>query len=112
MMTLIRIAMLGGPFVRLDGAARLVVDRRELGRGYGRVTPAGNAALARASESREAWPRLDGVYSAKAAAALLRLHAKHEGPLLFWSTKAENPLPPPRLDALRTAPRALVDWMR
>ncbi len=113
-LTLIRIAMLGGPHVGLRGNARLVIDRRELGRGYGRTTTQGLAAmeLCAALEGDAAWPRLDGVYSGKAAAALLRLHRAGEGPLLFWSTKSEAVLSPPSLDALRGAPRALVDWLR
>ena len=57
-------------------------------------------------------PRLDGVYSAKAAAALLRLHREGEGPLLFWATKSEAVLGSPTLDALQAAPRALVEWLR
>ena len=57
-------------------------------------------------------PRLDGVYSAKAAAALLGLHRDGVGPLLFWATKATTVLPPPSLDALRGADRELARWMR
>jgi D-cysteine desulfhydrase len=104
-MTLARIARLGGPVVTLD-EPRLVIDRRELGGGYGRVTERGRAAM-----ERIASPRLDGVYSAKAAAALLRLHRERVGPLLFWATKSEVVLEPPPLAALRKAPRALVRWL-
>ncbi|HSK00025.1 MAG TPA: pyridoxal-phosphate dependent enzyme [Kofleriaceae bacterium] len=107
--TLARAAALGGPRVassRGELLARFVVDRREIGAGYGRVTPRARAAIA-------AWtgPRLDGVYSGKAAAALLRLHRAGLGPLLFWATKSEVELPPPPMDRLRAAPAALVRWL-
>jgi 1-aminocyclopropane-1-carboxylate deaminase/D-cysteine desulfhydrase-like pyridoxal-dependent ACC family enzyme len=127
-LTLLRIARLGGPHVGLVGNARLVIDRRELGRGYGRITPGARAAMttcastavsatapaARPVETAaSAWPRLDGVYSGKAASALLRLHAEGvHGPLMFWATKSQVELPPPSLAALRSAPPALVEWMR
>jgi D-cysteine desulfhydrase len=103
--TLARIASLGGPRVDLDDA-RLVVDTRELGRGYGEVTPQGLAARDAFAEHA----RLDGVYSGKAAAALLRLHARDVGPLLFWSTKASTPLPAPSEAALQKAHKKLVAW--
>jgi D-cysteine desulfhydrase len=103
--TLARIASLGGPRVEL-GNARLVIDTHELGRGYGEMTPQGLAAI----EALGAHARLDGVYSGKAAAALLRLHAREVGPLLFWSTKASTPLPAPSEDAMRKAHRKLVAW--
>ncbi|HEY0251711.1 MAG TPA: pyridoxal-phosphate dependent enzyme, partial [Kofleriaceae bacterium] len=79
-----RIHALGGPppidlptLVR-----RLVVDGRELGGGYGKPTPASQAAM-RTFAFRGA-PRLDGVYSAKATAAALRLHRAGIGPLILW----------------------------
>ena len=55
-------------------------------------------------------PRLDGVYSGKAGAALLRLHRRGIGPLLFWATKSTVVLPA----AARTAhaPAALREWLR
>jgi D-cysteine desulfhydrase len=107
--TLARAATLGGPRVAVTPGellARLVVDRRELGAGYGRITPRARAAIA-------AWagPRLDGVYAGKAAAALLRLHRAGVGPLLFWATKSEVVLPPPAADRLRAAPSAIVRWL-
>jgi D-cysteine desulfhydrase len=101
---------LGGPRLAIDFAelhARLVVDPRELGGGYGRLTERGAAAIATL-----VGPRLDGVYSAKAAAALLRLHRAGEGPLLFWASKSTVRMPPPSLDHLRDAPRALQRWLR
>ena len=108
--TLARVTELGGPRVGIgirELVDRLVVDGRELGGGYGRATPRSEAALATLRG-----PRLDGVYSAKAAAALLRLHREGVGPLLFWATKSETVLGSPTLDALGAAPRAMVDWLR
>ncbi len=107
--TLSRVAALGGPRVAIsltELVSRLVVDGRELGPGYGRPTPRSDAALAVI-----AGPRLDGVYSAKAAAALLRLQRAGIGPLVFWSSKATTMLEAPSTDALRCAPRALVKWL-
>ena len=98
--TLARVAKLGGPAVALDHP-RLVVDARELGRGYGRVTERARAALGSLPV------RLDGVYSAKAAAALPRL----AGPTIFWATKSEIELPAPPLGALRSASAGLVSWL-
>ncbi|MBL0218591.1 MAG: pyridoxal-phosphate dependent enzyme [Myxococcales bacterium] len=111
--TLARVARLGGPRVHIgvrELRARLVVDGRELGPGYGHPTPQSLAALA--TLTRHRGPRLDGVYSAKAAAALLRLHRDGVGPLVFWATKSEAVLGSPTLEALGAAPRALVDWLR
>lgn len=108
--TLARVAKLGGPRVSIglrELRARLVVDGAELGPGYGRPTPRSEAAVAALRG-----PRLDGVYSAKAAAALLRLHRLGVGPLLFWATKSEAVLGSPTLDALGAAPPALIRWLR
>ncbi len=104
--TLARIAELGGPRVPL-GAAKLLVDRRELGRGYGRITSRARDAMA----LLDAHARLDGVYSGKALAALVRLHREGEGPLVFWSTKSTKVLAPPSRDAIAHAPRALAKWI-
>ncbi|HEX5063681.1 MAG TPA: pyridoxal-phosphate dependent enzyme, partial [Kofleriaceae bacterium] len=105
--TLARIAQLGGPRVEL-GDARLVIDARELGAGYGRITKRGTQAMSRFAH--DSAPRLDGVYSAKAAAALLRLHREGVGPLVFWSTKSTTQLAPPSRPAIARAPRALARW--
>lgn len=108
--TLARVAALGGPRVAIglpELVSRLVVDGRELGDGYGRPTPRSTAAMAALPGTR-----LDGVYSAKAAAALLRLHREGIGPLVFWATKSTAALGAPSLDRLRDAPRAMVDWLR
>ena len=103
--TLARIAKLGGPRVEL-AEPRLIVDAGELGGGYGRITARGRDALA--TLTGPGMPRLDGVYSAKAAAALLRLHRRGIAPLVFWSTKSTVQLAAP--DPLR-APRALARWL-
>ncbi len=108
--TLARVAKLGGPRVDIgfgELRARLIVDGAELGPGYGRSTPRSEAAVATLRG-----PRLDGVYSAKAAAALLRLHRQGVGPLMFWATKSEAVLGSPTLDALGGAPRAMIRWLR
>lgn len=107
--TLARISRLGGPRVaapRRELLDRLVVDARELGPGYGRPTRRARAAIASWTAAR-----LDGVYSGKAAAALLRLHRAGAGPLLFWATKSEVELPPPPLDRLRAGPPRLIRWL-
>jgi hypothetical protein len=108
--TLARIASLGGPHVELGGHPRLVVDRREIGRGYGRLTARGTDAMSALAHATSL--RLDGVYTGKAAAALLRLHREGVGPLVFWATKSTVELPAPSHDALGAAPRALARWMR
>src|SRR3954470_2447326 len=97
--TLARVAELGGPRVSIGMSellARLVVDGAELGPGYGLATPRSEHA----DRALRSQVRLDGVYSAKAAAALLRLHRDRVGPLLFWATKSEAVLGSPSLDAL------------
>src|SRR3569623_903311 len=105
-----RIAKLGGPRIDIGLPAlvrRLVVDGRELGPGYGQPTARCEAALRRLAQASA--PRLDGVYSGKAAAALLRLHARGIGPLLFWATKSTAVLPPAETTA--HAPAALRAWL-
>ncbi len=108
--TLAHAQRLGGPAVAItlrELCDRLDVDGRELGAGYGRTTPTGDAAMAALGE-----PRLDGVYSAKAAAALLRLQRAGHGPLIFWSSKSAARLSPPTVDGVRAAPFALRKWLR
>jgi hypothetical protein len=149
--TLNRVEQLGGPRVAIGLRAlvsRLVIDGQELGRGYGRPTPASDAATrtfdaadrdaaqrsdqaahdaatqrldhaARDAATQPAddapaharVPRLDGVYSAKAAAALLRLHRAGIGPLVFWSSKSTAILAPPTAAALALAPPAIARWL-
>jgi D-cysteine desulfhydrase len=108
--TLVRVEQLGGPraAIGLTQLLRhLVIDGGELGPGYGRRTLRCDAAM-RAVRG----PRLDGVYSGKAAAALLRLHRAGIGPLLFWASKSTAILPPPRPETLDAAPAAIARWLR
>jgi D-cysteine desulfhydrase len=108
--TLAHAHRLGGPRVSItlgELHARLQVDGRELGRGYGRITDRGMIAM-RALVG----PRLDGVYSAKAAAALLRLHRAGQGPLVFWSSKSTALLPAPSESHERAAPFPIRKWLR
>ncbi len=108
--TLARVRSLGQPGVDIDLRVlldHLVIDRHELGAGYGRTTPRCEAAM-------RSFPELglDGVYSAKAASALLRLHRTVRGPLVFWATKATSALARPSYTDVRAAPRALQRWLR
>ncbi len=83
--TLARVASLGGPRAALrELSSGLAIDGDELGPGYGRPTIEARAAAVAFAHG----PRLDGVYSAKAAAALLRLQRRDVGPLVFWSSKS------------------------
>jgi D-cysteine desulfhydrase len=110
--TLAHVAALGGTDARVatrELVAHVAIDGRELGAGYGRTTRRGRDALTMLDEPRG--PRLDGVYSAKAAAALLRLHRLGTGPLVFWATKSSVRLPPPSRGELDRAPRALAAWV-
>jgi len=84
--------------------ARLSLDSRYLGGGYGRVTEAGQSAMRRWSEL--GLPPLDTTYSAKAAAAFLARCEGSRAPNLFWSTKSSAPLPAPTTSAQRVSPRA------
>jgi len=86
---------------------RLVVDGRELGPGYGEPTPQSQLAVRALGDA----PRLDGVYSAKAAAALLRLQRRGVEPLLFWSSKSTAVMDPPTPARLVAAPRAITRWL-
>ena len=121
--TLARIDRLGGPRVatsRRELLTRFVVDGNEIGQGYGRLTQRGDVATRTFAEAAvsstiglaNAAARLDGVYSAKAAAALLRLHRGGVGPLLFWASKSRALLPSPALDAVRASHPALVRWLQ
>ncbi len=110
--TLARVERLGGPPVATGLAeliGRLVIDGRELGPGYGRATPRCAAAMRQIHGPQ--CPRLDGVYSGKAAAALLRLHRAGVGPLVFWASKSSATLAPPPDLVLRNAPPAIARWL-
>jgi D-cysteine desulfhydrase len=108
--TLLRVERLGGPRLGIglrQLVSQLAIDGAELGAGYGRTTPRCDDAM-----RAIAGPRLDGVYSGKAAAALLRLHRAGTGPLLFWSSKSTATLAPPSRDQLDRAPAAIARWWR
>lgn len=108
--TLLRVAQLGGPRVAVGFAELvrgLVIDRRELGPGYGHATAASEAAM-----QQVRGPRLDGVYAGKAAAAVLRLHRAGAGPLVFWSTKSSALVAPASAAAIAHAPVALRRWLQ
>jgi D-cysteine desulfhydrase len=94
---------------RVELAARLSIDGRFLGRGYGRATPTGRAAMR--EWSALGLPPLDTTYSAKAAASFLR-HCQSGEATLFWSTKSAAALPEVTEQALESAPRAMQRWMR
>jgi D-cysteine desulfhydrase len=107
--TLARVEQLGGPRVASglgELVGHLVIDGRELGSGYGRSTSRCDAAM-RAVHGL----RLDGVYSGKAAAALLRLHRAGVGPLVFWASKSTAMLPRASDQALHRAPPAIARWV-
>ncbi len=89
--------------------ANLVVDRRFIGRGYGRATQSGRRALARFADSGA--PPLDLVYSAKSAAALLALANRSRGPLLYWATKSSAPLPIASAADVAVAPARARHWL-
>ena len=110
--TLARVEQLGGPRVAIglgELASRLVIDGRELGPGYGSPTPRSEAAMQAITALHG--PRLDGVYSAKAAAALLRLHRAGAGPLMFWASKSTAALAAPSRAAVDHAPAAIGRWL-
>jgi D-cysteine desulfhydrase len=106
--TLVRIEQLGGPRVAVglrELAGWLVIDGREIGPGYGHSTPRCDAAM-----QAIRGPRLDGVYSGKAAAALVRLHRAGAGPLMFWASKSTAVLPR-TTDVAHHAPLAIARWL-
>jgi 1-aminocyclopropane-1-carboxylate deaminase/D-cysteine desulfhydrase-like pyridoxal-dependent ACC family enzyme len=72
--------------------ARLAIDQRFLGRGYGWPSPAGDAATA---DARAAGLRLDDTYTAKAfAAALWHVRARRSERVLYWHTLSSAPMAP------------------
>lgn len=87
----------------------LVIDGRFLGRGYGHMTAAGEAATAVLAGA--GLVAVDAVYAAKASAALLAEAAAVDGPHLLWLTKSSTVLPRATDDALALAPPALLRWL-
>ncbi|MEM1029685.1 MAG: pyridoxal-phosphate dependent enzyme [Myxococcota bacterium] len=91
-------------------APGLRVDPRHLGRGYGRPTAAGRAAMRRWRATTT--HALETTYSGKAAAAFLDIaRTVPRGPVLFWSTKSSAPLPPADPAAIRDAPPSVRRWL-
>lgn len=71
--------------------ARLVVEGRWLGEGYGHPTPEGASAIARAAAHGLA---LDPTYTAKAFAAALDRARAARGATLYWHTLSAAPMAP------------------
>jgi D-cysteine desulfhydrase len=95
---------------RQELAARLEVDGRYLGWGYGRATPEGLDALHRLRETEGL--ELDPTYSAKAvASALTRVRRGDPGPIVYWSTKSTAPLPVVTEEDWRWAPKKMVRFI-
>jgi D-cysteine desulfhydrase len=87
----------------------LELDPGQLGRGYGRPTPAGRAAIERAGALS---PALDTTYAAKSAAALLqRLAQRPPCTRLYWSTKSSAPLPEVSSAQLAEAHPRMLRWL-
>jgi D-cysteine desulfhydrase len=93
---------------RAELARHLVVDGSQLGRGYGRPTPAGLAAIERLAPFSAV---LDTTYAAKSAAGLLERAARGPAVRLFWSTKSGAPLPEVSAEALAQAPPRMRRWL-
>ena len=92
-------------------AARLTLDARYLGEGYGHPTPAGARAMAIA---KDAGITLDPTYTAKTFAAALDLVEEGEkATILYWHTLSSAPMTPllagaPDEDALDPRLRGLL----
>jgi 1-aminocyclopropane-1-carboxylate deaminase/D-cysteine desulfhydrase-like pyridoxal-dependent ACC family enzyme len=69
--------------------ARLEVDGRWLGRGYGYATPEGEVAMRRASSEGVT---LDPTYTAKAFACALERARRKDERVLYWHTLSSAPL--------------------
>lgn len=89
----------------------LYIDGSELGAGYGRSSPSGEAVSRLFAAVGPL--ALDSTYSAKAAAAFVAaVRGGHrDGPSLFWSTKSTCALPLVSPEALLTAPRRVQRWL-
>ncbi|HEY0468629.1 MAG TPA: pyridoxal-phosphate dependent enzyme, partial [Polyangiaceae bacterium] len=85
------------PAARAAVCARLEIDRRYLGAGYGRPTNESEGAALAAAQSGLA---LDHTYTAKAfAAALDRIALGSEAHVLFWNTLSSAEMAPLLLGA-------------
>lgn len=102
----------GDPALAIDyGVLRrkLVVDRRYIGWGYGRITRSGVQAIDR-FESLDGFA-LDTTYTGKSAACFLDTARTADGPTLFWATKSSAALPKIDPDPLKAAPAVMRRWM-
>jgi 1-aminocyclopropane-1-carboxylate deaminase/D-cysteine desulfhydrase-like pyridoxal-dependent ACC family enzyme len=101
-------ALLGlarGPSVR--AAARIEIDKRWLGRGYGYPTPAGESAT---REAARAGIELDPTYTAKAFACAL--DRARSSTVLYWHTLSSAPLDPLLADAPPELPESVASLFR
>lgn len=73
----------------VHAVAKIEVDKRWIGKGYGHATAEGQAALVRAES---AGITVDPTYTAKALACALARSAKED--ILFWHTLSTRPLEP------------------
>ena len=94
--------------------ARLSVDDRFLGRGYGRPTPYGDDAAAAAASAKL---ELDPTYTAKAfASALWHVRARRARVVLYWHTLSSAPLeavsPPGPEGRTMADPAELLELLR
>lgn len=100
------IAVRGGPEITVD-PTQLQLHTRQFGRGYARITPAGNAA----ADQFQQWggPPLDSTYAAKSAAALLAM--THNEPTVYWCTKSSAPMPAEDEARIQAAPKFIQRWL-
>ena len=106
------LAQLGGPSLSLNVTTclkRMTVHADQLGRGYGRPTPQGRAAIERFEVM--GGPPLDTTYSAKAGAFFLEQRLRLDGPMLFWATKSSAPLPEASPERLAALPPRAQRWL-
>ncbi len=94
------------PLSRRDYLGHLEVIGDELGPGYGHPTPAAWGAVAAFAH---AGIRLDTTYSAKAAAHLAK--RRDPGPVVFWSTKSQLPLPEALPERVAAMPPEARRWL-
>ena len=93
-------------------ASGLRVVGRQLGKGYGFATAAGEAAIA--TSARGGGPPLDVCYSGKVMAGVIdemKAGLAEGGPVLFWSSKSSQALPPVDEAAIEAAPMRMQRWI-
>ena len=98
------------PAAAARAAARIDVEGRWIGRGYGHATPDGEDAMGAA---RRAGLELDATYTAKGfAAALAQVREGKSKHVLFWHTLSTAPLEPLLGDAPELVPPRLERLFR